>query len=105
MSKMSPPARNDNCNIQNAGNSTSSRIIVTVALTTERGLFIPLLFRIKTAEEPAQKQHPSDHQCRDRAAIAPVGKIERLDKCVIVGHLGDGSGPAVCQDVDQGERL
>src|SRR3954468_12377228 len=105
MSKMSPPVRNDNCSIQKAGNSTTNRIIAAVALTSQRELFIALLFRIEPADQPAKQQHPTDHQRRNRAAVAPIGKIERLDKRVIVGDLGDRSGPTVCQNVDQREGL
>src|SRR5271169_5188062 len=104
-SKMSPPARNDNCSIHSAGNSTTTSNSAAAPCTATRSLFIALRRAAETADEPAQQQYAGNHQRCDRTAVAPIGEIKRLDKGVIVGHLGRGAGPAIGQYIDQRERL
>src|SRR5690242_8473208 len=102
---MSPPARNDSCSIHRAGNSTVASNRIATPCTTARSLIITFRFDAEPADKPAQKQYSGDHQGRDRAAVAPIGKVKRFDKGVIVGHLGRGAGTAIGQYINQRERL
>src|SRR5271163_3336732 len=102
---MSPPPRNDNCSIHSAGNSTTISSSIAAACTMARSLLIALRFDAKPADGPAQQQYAGNHQGRNRAAVAPIGKIERFNKGVVIGHLGCSAGPSIGQYVNQRECL